>query len=89
MPQRDRFIHLVRLHQHEVIMGCDPLDSKEHGFTEMARWLGSKGTVLPFVGLGVFLGVFEVVRPWPQEGTCDEVADCLENAGGFFRATTS
>jgi hypothetical protein len=63
MPQSDSFIELVGIHEHEATNDCDPLDGKEHVFAEMVLWLESKGLVLPFVGLGVFVGVFEVVRP--------------------------
>jgi hypothetical protein len=85
MPEKGKFLELVRAHQGDI--GCNPLDGHEHGFLEMARWLHSSGTVLPFVGLGVILGVFELVNPWRNDASYEEqVSFYQEQAGGLFKS---
>lgn len=62
-PQRDRFLELIQLYV-EQRPDCDLLDGDEHNLAEMTRWIGIRELALRFVGLGVILGVFELVCPW-------------------------
>jgi len=62
-PQRDEFLSSTRSHA-ENHPGCDPLDGRVHRLEEVTRWIGIRELALRFIGLGVSLGVFELVRPW-------------------------
>jgi hypothetical protein len=62
-PGRDRFLELIQLHV-EQRPDCDPLDGGEHCLAEATRWIGIRELALRFIGLGVLLGVFELIRPW-------------------------
>jgi hypothetical protein len=64
-PQRDRFLELIQLYS-EQRPDCDPLDGHEHNLAEMTRWIGIRELALRLIGLGVMLGVFELVRPWEE-----------------------
>jgi len=62
-PERDEFLRCTRTHA-ENNPGCDPLDGRVHSLQEVTRWIGIRELALRFIGLGVILGVFELVRPW-------------------------
>ena len=84
-PSADRFVELIRLHV-ETKRCCNPLDGQEHSFSEMKRWIGIGELALRFIGLGVILGVFELVRPWEKrEGeTREELIQRLESEEGSW-----
>jgi len=63
--QRDEFLSSTRSHA-EKNPGCDPRDGRVHSLKEMTRWIGIRELALRFIGLGVILGVFELVRPWTR-----------------------
>jgi hypothetical protein len=86
-PTRDTFLNLIRSHM--VGSDCNPLDGETHGFDELSRWFQSGGIVLPFVGLGVILGVFELVGPWREQEArpYDDLMTFLQDhGGGLFKA---
>jgi len=62
-PQRAEFLRSVRAHT-EKNPGCDPLDGRVHTLKEVTRWIGIQELALRFIGLGVILGVFELVQRW-------------------------
>jgi len=62
-PTRAEFLRFVRLHA-ETHRCCDPLDGRVHSLNEVTRWMGIRELALRFIGLGVILGVFELVEPW-------------------------
>jgi hypothetical protein len=41
----------------------NPFDGKEHGYIELGGWLGDQGAALMYMGLGVVLGVFDLLTP--------------------------
>jgi hypothetical protein len=84
MPARGAFLELVRSHQGGS--DCNPLDGEEHGFAELSAWLPGSGLVRRFVGLGVILGVFDLVAPWRNDASYEEqVSFYQEQAGGSFK----
>ena len=62
-------MRLIRLHR-EKSPGCNPLDGREHGLSEIALWIRNKALAVRFVGLGVILGIFEITSSAdaPAEG---------------------
>jgi len=62
-PQRDEFLRSARAHA-EKNSSCDPFDGRVHDLKEVTRWIGIRELALRFIGLGVILGVFELVQPW-------------------------
>jgi hypothetical protein len=62
-PRTAEFLRFARL-QTETHTCCDPLDGRVHNLKEMTRWIGIRELAVRFIGLGVILGVFELVRPW-------------------------
>jgi hypothetical protein len=64
-PRLDAFLKFVRSHV-EKKPGCDPLDGQAHSLEEVTRWIGIRELGLRFIGLGVLLGVFRLVKPWLQ-----------------------
>jgi hypothetical protein len=86
-PGRDRFLELIHLHG-EQRPDCDPLDDHEHGFAEITRWIGIRELAIRFIGLGVMLGVFELVRSWEERAgeSRDEMSRRLDRGNeGTFR----
>jgi hypothetical protein len=62
-PRRDEFLRSGRSHT-EKNSCCDPLDGRVHGLKDVTCWIGIRELALRFIGLGVILGVFELVQPW-------------------------
>ena len=60
-PRRAEFLRYVRLHA-EKNPCCNPLDGRVHSLKEVTSWIGIRELALRFIGLGVILGVFELVR---------------------------
>ena len=54
-PEKAEFLRLARLHR-EKSPALNPLDGREHGLGEVARWIGMTQLAIRFVGLGVILG---------------------------------
>jgi hypothetical protein len=79
-PEKAEFLRLVRLHRQKA-PGCNPLDGREHGLGEIARWIGIAPLAARFVGLGVLLGVFEQVTPW--EALPGETREDMGRGGGW------
>jgi hypothetical protein len=69
-PQKDRFLDFIHLHA-EKAPRCNPLDGRKHRLSEIAGWIGNRALARRFIGLGVILGVFELVRQPPGRGGAD------------------
>ena len=65
-PRKDKFLELVRADP-AMVSSINLLDGEEHGLAELERWLPGKRLPLKFVGLGAYLGVFELVRSWEKD----------------------
>jgi len=78
-PHRDEFLRFARTHV-EKNPCCDPLDGRAHDLTEVTRWIGIRELALRFIGLGVILGVFELVQPWVrrEQESHEDMIDRLE-----------
>ncbi len=46
-----------------VFAPVDVFDGAEHGYIELGGWLGSQELALRFMGLGVSLGLFQLLSP--------------------------
>jgi hypothetical protein len=57
-PDADTFRKLI-VKQGEI----NPFDGKEHSYIELGGWLGDQGLALQFMGLGVILGLWQVMHP--------------------------
>lgn len=44
-------------------LACNPLDGEEHNFIELGGWVGDPGIAMQYMGLGVLLGVFDLITP--------------------------
>ena len=42
---------------------CDPMDGGEHNYMELGGWIGDQGIAMQYMGLGVLLGVFNLLSP--------------------------
>ena len=90
-PRCDDFLRFVRSYVEKKSV-CDPLDGQVHGLEEVTRWIGIRELALRFIGLGVILGVFQLVEPWIR---CDEegheqMLDRLKREDGArFRSSAS
>ena len=78
-PSRSEFLRFVRLHA-ENHACCDPLDGRVHSLKNVTRWIGIRELAVRFIGLGVILGVFELVRPRMrrEEKNHEDVVNRLE-----------
>src|SRR5262249_16156369 len=89
-PRRDEFLKFVRMH-HEKHASCDPLDGQVRGIEDVTPWIGIRELALRFIGLGIILGVFELVHPWVrrEDENHDEMLKRLHRENGArFRLKT-
>lgn len=61
-PNVDMFRKLITEHKGEH---CDAnlFDGQEHSYIELGGWIGSQEVALRFMGLGVLLGLWDVMHP--------------------------
>ena len=87
-PRTAEFLRFVRLHADKNPC-CDPLDGQVHNLKEVTRWIGIRELALRFIGLGVILGVFELVQPWvrrEQENYEDTIGRLERDNDAQFRS---
>jgi hypothetical protein len=87
-PRRDEFLKSVRS-QIEKKTCCDPLDGQVHSLEDVTRWIGIRELALRFIGLGVILGVFQLVEQWKrrEEEKHDDMIKRLQREhGARFRS---
>lgn len=61
-PDKDTFIRLSEEH-HGEFTSCIPTDGGEHNYLELGGWIGDQGLAMQYMGLGVLLGVFNLISP--------------------------
>jgi len=61
-PDADTLKKLIAAHSGEF-GPCDPLDGNEHSYIEVGGWIGDQGMALRLMGLGVILGLWQVIHP--------------------------
>ena len=71
----ETFKALLRENKRGEYCTVDMLDGKEHNYIEVGGWLGDQGMALMLMGLGVILGVWNLLTPKTLMG--DSVPDDL------------
>lgn len=61
-PDKETFLELTQKHRGEF-GDCDPMDGGEHNYMELGGWIGDQGIAMQYMGLGVLLGVFNLLSP--------------------------
>lgn len=61
-PDKETFLRLTEEHRGEF-GDCNPLDGGEHNYMELGGWIGDQGLTMQYMGLGVSLGIFNLLSP--------------------------
>lgn len=61
-PDKETFLRLTSEHLGEF-GHCDPFDGSEHNYMELGGWIGDQGIAMQYMGLGVLLGIFNLLSP--------------------------
>lgn len=60
---------------------CSPFDGKEHSYLELGGWIGDQGLALQYMGLGVSLGLFNLLSPKTILGSTEDADIVMRLAG--------
>lgn len=82
-PDKDMFLQLSGAHNGEF-GECDPLDGGEHSYMELGGWIGDQGLAMQYMGLGVLLGVFNLLSPAMLGITSDDPLFMQMLGSGFL-----
>jgi len=81
-PSAEHLIELVEAH-HGEFNACAPLDGKDHSYIELGGWIGDQGLALQLMGLGVLLGLWNLLSPYTMLGECvtQDLAEKMAGSG--------
>lgn len=77
---KETFLELIKKHTGEFTT-VDVMDGGDHSYMELGAWLGDQSTALMFMGLGVLLGVFDLMSPVTMLGMKPDDPMCKEIVG--------
>lgn len=80
-PKVDEFKKLIAEWPGEFGSTVNPLDGKDHSYLELGGWIGDQGIAMQFMGLGVLLGIFNLLTPVTLFKMESGSAEALEFAG--------
>jgi hypothetical protein len=59
----EEFIRVAKAHVGSFVEKLDLFDGEEHNFIELGAWIGDQGAAMRFMGMGVLLGVLDLLTP--------------------------
>ena len=64
----ESFKQMMKAHEGAFVDHLDLLDGKEHSYIEVGGWIGDQGDAMRFMGMGVLLGLFDLLTPQTMLG---------------------